>query len=103
VLPGIVDTELAAGAPSLPGLRTIQPDVVADAIVATLRRPRFAVYVPRDVAILRFAHSVAPRGAFERLLRVTRAANLMTDVDRAERVGYDRRALVDGGTRLPRE
>jgi hypothetical protein len=69
---------------------------VAQAIVAALRRPRFAVYVPHEVAVLEFAHSVVPRCVFERLLRATKMANLMADVDQARRAASELRALTDG-------
>lgn len=46
-LPGFVRTELAAGLTGVPGFAPITADDVAAAIVDTLRRPRFEVYVPR--------------------------------------------------------
>src|SRR3954452_24295346 len=47
VMPVLVDTELAAGLGTARGVPKLAPDAVAAAIVETLRRPRFDVFVPR--------------------------------------------------------
>jgi len=45
VMPGVVDTELAAGTTS-GAAKMLQPSDVADAVVAVVAKPRFRVFVP---------------------------------------------------------
>src|SRR4051794_12356203 len=47
VMPVVVDTELASGVGTARGIPKVKPEDVAAAIVETLKRPRFDVYVPR--------------------------------------------------------
>src|SRR6476620_8115081 len=49
VMPGIVNTELAAGLQQARGVKNINPEDVADAIVEALRFPRFDVFVPKSI------------------------------------------------------
>ena len=46
ILPVIVNTELAAGASNARFVAKLEPEDVADAVVRTLRFPRFEVFVP---------------------------------------------------------
>src|SRR3712207_8565668 len=47
VMPGVVNTELAAGLQEARGVRNVNPEDVAEAIVEVLEVPRFDVFVPR--------------------------------------------------------
>src|SRR3954465_13539908 len=47
VMPSLVNTELASGVPEARGVKTIEPEEVADAVIAALRVPRFDVFVPK--------------------------------------------------------
>src|SRR3954452_12859360 len=47
VMPSIVRTELMAGVPDARGVKSIQPEDVAAAVVGALRSPRFDVFVPK--------------------------------------------------------
>src|SRR3954469_21267107 len=47
VMPSLVNTELAAGVPEARGVKNIEPEDVADAVVAALQVPRFDVFVPK--------------------------------------------------------
>src|SRR5215218_4842529 len=49
VMPVLVDTELATGVRTAWGVPRLAPEDVAEAIVQTLRRPRFDVFVPRSI------------------------------------------------------
>jgi NADP-dependent 3-hydroxy acid dehydrogenase YdfG len=92
VMPAIVNTELASGYRPIRGMRTVEPEDVANAIVKALRRPRFDVYVPAETGALGRAHALMPRRAFEAVLRATRAAGVLSDIDPAARSGYEQRA-----------
>lgn len=88
VMPGLVRTELATG--TLRGL-VLEPADVADAIVRTLERPRFDVYVPRAYAAISTAGQLLPRPAREALLRLAGAERATARTTAAERAAYESR------------
>ncbi|MPY85646.1 MAG: SDR family NAD(P)-dependent oxidoreductase [Actinophytocola sp.] len=100
VLPGFVRTELAAGLTEVPGFAPVTADDVAAAIVDTLRRPRFEVYVPRRIGpTLRFG-ALTGRRFSEWLQRVLRAETpMLAAVDSPERAAYEQRVTPRKGTR----
>jgi len=92
VMPAIVNTELAEGLPTPRLLKPIQPQDVADAIVATLQRPRLNVHVPKSGGVVLGAMSVLPargRHLAERMLGVEHG---ITELDPASRAAYEARA-----------
>ena len=91
VMPVVVDTELAAGLRTPHGIPRIQPEDVAAAIVETLHRPRFDVYVPRSIGPLTALSAITPRRLRELMMRVIGAHRVLW-VDPAERAGYEVRA-----------
>jgi len=91
VMPVVVDTELASGLGTARGIPHIQPEEVAAAIVETLRRPRFDVYVPRSIGPLTALSAITPRRAREFLMRAIRADRVLW-VDPSERTAYEIRA-----------
>ena len=91
VMPVVVDTELAAGLRTPHGIPRVQPEDVAAAIVDTLRRPRFDVYVPRAIGPLTALSAIAPRRPRELMMRAIGAHRVLW-VDPAERAGYELRA-----------
>jgi len=91
IMPVVVDTELAAGLRTPHGIPRIQPEDVAAAIVETLRRPRFDVYVPRSIGPLTALSAITPRRLRELMMRVIGAHRVLW-VDPAERAGYEVRA-----------
>ena len=91
VMPVVVDTELASGVGTARGIPRIQPEDVAAAIVDTLRRPRFDVYVPRAIGPLTALSAIAPRRLRELMMRAIGAHRVLW-VDPAERAGYELRA-----------
>jgi NADP-dependent 3-hydroxy acid dehydrogenase YdfG len=91
VMPVVVDTELATGLGKARGIPLVQPQDVAAAIVETLRRPRFDVYVPRSMGPLTALAAVVPRPVREAALRAIGADRVLW-VDRAKRREYELRA-----------
>jgi short-subunit dehydrogenase len=88
VLPGLVRTDLAAG--TLEGSVVLEPEAVANAIVGTLERPRFDVYVPRAYAGLTALSALLPRRvreAFQRAAGVGRNTAHTTPDQRADYEG----------------
>jgi NADP-dependent 3-hydroxy acid dehydrogenase YdfG len=91
VMPVLVDTELATGTVTARGIPKVKPQDVAEAIVETLRRPRFDVYVPRSIGPLTALGAVLPRSVRERVARAIGADRVLW-VDRAARRDYELRA-----------
>ena len=91
VMPVVVDTELASGVGTPRGIPRIKPEDVAEAIVETLRRPRFDVYVPRSIGPLTALSAITPRRVREFLMRAIGADRVLS-VDPTARAGYELRA-----------
>jgi NADP-dependent 3-hydroxy acid dehydrogenase YdfG len=101
VMPGVVRTELGAGLPQARFVGHIEPPMVAEAIVAALRSPRFEVYVPRRIGPLSKSGAAVPtviRDAFGRLLALDR---VLGQPDHAARRAYERRAARARGELEP--
>ncbi|MCA1682747.1 MAG: SDR family oxidoreductase [Actinobacteria bacterium] len=92
VLPVLVHTELAAGTSDARFVSKVDPEDVADAVLGTLRTPRFEVFVPRWMhAMMTFA-AVLPRPAREGLARALKADRVFVDLDAGARSDYELRA-----------
>ena len=97
VMPGVVNTELSVGTPQARFVPHIDPPLVADAIVAALRSPRFEVYVPRRIAPLTKLGAAVPtrvRDGFARLLALDR---VLGGADAEVRRTYEQRAARSSG------
>jgi NADP-dependent 3-hydroxy acid dehydrogenase YdfG len=92
LLPVIVKTELAAGTSNARFVAKLEPEDVADAVVRTLRVPRFEVFVPRYMSAMMTFAAVLPRPAREGLARVLKADRVFIDLDTAARTNYELRA-----------
>src|SRR5436309_4570295 len=96
VMPGLVRTELAAGTKAGRGTQWVEPEEVAEAVVAAIERPRADVFVPRSLGpLLRFHNFLPVRGrrALARLFEVDKVA---MGTDPAERATY--LARIGGGS-----
>src|SRR3954468_16594656 len=94
VMPGIVKTELATGLADARGVKTLVPEEVADAIVATLRTPRFEVFVPRSPGPLVQIGAVLPRRLRLAFARALKADQATANTDRGARAAYEARAAA---------
>jgi short-subunit dehydrogenase len=92
VLPVIVRTELAAGTSDARLVSRLEPEHVADAVVRTLRAPRFEVFVPGWMSAMMTFAAVLPRSAREALARALKADRVFVDLDAAARSDYELRA-----------
>jgi short-subunit dehydrogenase len=95
VMPGLVRTELAAG--TLRAGLVLSPEDVAHAIVATLERPRFDVYVPRAYGAISALGALMPRRAREAMLRLAGNERATEHTTAAEREAYESRVLDERG------
>ncbi len=91
VMPGLVRTELAAG--TLRAGLVLAPEDVAHAIIATLERPRFDVYVPRAYGAISMLGALLPRRAREAMLRLAGNERATAQTTAEERVAYEERVL----------
>ena len=92
VMPAVVNTELGSGLVETPGVKKIEPEQVAEAIVAALERPKFDVHVPASAGVISKFVSVLPRGAREAVARAVKADKVLAEPDKAKRAAYEERA-----------
>ncbi len=91
IMPGLVRTELAAGTTDARGTTVLAPEDVAAAIVATLERPRFDVFVPRHFGPFNRVLAVVPRRVREALLRAAGAERHTKGDTASARAAYEER------------
>jgi NADP-dependent 3-hydroxy acid dehydrogenase YdfG len=92
VMPALVNTELTAGLPLSRGVKKVEPEDVADAIVDALEFPKFDVWVPKVSAGIFKVMSVLPRRGREAVARALNADQVLAAPNAAERAAYEARA-----------
>jgi NADP-dependent 3-hydroxy acid dehydrogenase YdfG len=92
VMPVVVNTELASGLQQTRGVKRIEPQDVAEAIVEALQRPRFDVFVPKSVQPISTVMSLLPRRGREAVARALKADKVLDQRDDAARAAYELRA-----------
>jgi NADP-dependent 3-hydroxy acid dehydrogenase YdfG len=92
VMPAVVNTELTAGLKQARGVKNIEPEDVADAIVKALEYPKFDVFVPAYAAGIAKFMQLLPRRGREAVGRALRADKVLSEVDDAQRRAYEDRA-----------
>jgi NADP-dependent 3-hydroxy acid dehydrogenase YdfG len=91
VLPGIVNTELAAGLHGIKGIPTAEPADVAEAIVNLIRTRRRAAFVPAVYAPVSRLVNMLPARAKDKLSQLLGGSEFMLEADRVSRSDYERR------------
>jgi NADP-dependent 3-hydroxy acid dehydrogenase YdfG len=92
VMPAIVNTELSTGLVQARGVKAVEPEDVADAIVEALRSPRFDVFVPKSVGPINKVMGLLPRRGRESIARLLKIDRILFDADQSARRGYELRA-----------
>ena len=92
VMPAMVATELSQGLPTPRLLKAIEPEDVADAIVAVLGRPRLNVHVPRSGGLVLAVMNLLPPRLRRLLERALGMEHGVRDLDPASRSAYESRA-----------
>ncbi len=93
VMPGIVNTELAAGLKDARFVKKITPEDVAGAIVGALEQPVFDVYVPKVTGPINQFMALWPRSVREKIAVFLKADRVLIDAAHGrERAAYERRA-----------
>jgi NADP-dependent 3-hydroxy acid dehydrogenase YdfG len=91
VMPIGVNTELYSGVPQMRGLKTPEPEDVADAIVAALQTGRFEVYVPKRMGTMVRIGALMPRRAMDAFERMLGTNQTLTHPDHQARAAYESR------------
>ena len=92
VMPFIVNTELGAGTGIALGLKHLEPEDVAQAIVAALRDGTVDVWLPRSSRHTQRLNQVLPRAIAERIARWMKADRVLMGADTQARAAYELRA-----------
>jgi NAD(P)-dependent dehydrogenase (short-subunit alcohol dehydrogenase family) len=94
ISPVAVNTELGLGVaePRQRQFRKIEPQQVADAIVETLRVPKFDVHVPKQLSISERMSALMPIGLQDSLSRLSHADDVLSLADAGARASYELRA-----------
>jgi NAD(P)-dependent dehydrogenase (short-subunit alcohol dehydrogenase family) len=92
VMPAVVNTELGSGLQDIKGVKKLEPEEVADAIVKALRFPKFDVWVPASSAVMDKVFHPLPRRTREAMGRFMGADKVLGEADSAQRVAYEERA-----------
>jgi NAD(P)-dependent dehydrogenase (short-subunit alcohol dehydrogenase family) len=91
VMPVVVNTELGSGLQKSRGVKVIEPDDVASAIVEALQTGRVDVYVPRQMHILFRLMNVVPRGVADFVTKVLKGDQVLVNPDHLLREAYEKR------------
>jgi short-subunit dehydrogenase len=91
VMPVVVNTELGSGLQHSRGVKVVEPEDVATAIVEALQTGRVDVYVPRQVGVLMKAAQVLPRSVADFVTRVLKGDQVLVNPDHLLREAYEKR------------
>jgi short-subunit dehydrogenase len=91
VMPVGVNTELYSGLQPMRGMKTPEPEDVADAIVEALQTQRYEVYVPKRMNALLRVGALLPRRAMDAIGQAMGSNDVMTHPDHAARAAYEAR------------
>ena len=91
VMPAVVDTELGSGLTDTRGVKKLEPEEVAEAIVGAMRRTE-STSVPKSSAGISVILSLVPRSGREAIARFMKADKVLAEVDEQQRAAYEDRA-----------
>ncbi|MGH3758296.1 SDR family oxidoreductase [Actinophytocola sp.] len=98
VMPAIVRTELAAGLKEARFFKSVEVGDVAEAIVRTLRKPRFEVFVPASLDAMNRLTRLLPRPVAEWIVRSLKGDQVLYDAEHEARKDYEARAAASAPT-----
>jgi NADP-dependent 3-hydroxy acid dehydrogenase YdfG len=91
VMPVVVNTELGSGLQKSRGVKVVEPEDVADAIVEALQTGRTDVFVPNSVkGLFRFMY-VVPRSVADFITKVLKGDQVLVNPDHLLRSAYEQR------------
>jgi NAD(P)-dependent dehydrogenase (short-subunit alcohol dehydrogenase family) len=92
VMPGLANTELASGMSAGRGVKLVEPQEVAMAVVDALERPRFQVFVPASLGPLFRLSGLMSQRMRDTMNRLFQTDQIATKVDKTARAAYAARA-----------
>lgn len=100
VMPVVVNTELGSGLQTTRGVKPVEPEDVASAIVEALQTGRVDVWVPRAMQGLFRAMNLVPRRVADFVTKILRGDQVLVDPDHLVRGAYEQRT-ADPSSTLP--
>ena len=91
VMPVVVNTELGSGLQKSRGIKVVEPEDVANAIVEALRTGRVDVYVPKQMRVLFRLMNIVPRGLADFVTKVLKGDQVLVNPDHLLRQAYEKR------------
>ncbi len=91
VMPVVVNTELGSGLRKSRGVKVVEPDDVAAAIVEALQTGRVDVFVPKSVAGLFRSMNLVPRRVADLITKVLKGDQVLVNPDHGLRAAYEKR------------
>jgi NAD(P)-dependent dehydrogenase (short-subunit alcohol dehydrogenase family) len=91
VMPVVVNTELGSGLQKSRGVKVVEPEDVANAIVEALQTGRVDVFVPREMKMLFRLMNVVPRGVADFVTKVLKGDQVLVNPDHLLREAYEKR------------
>ncbi|MDQ5895889.1 MAG: hypothetical protein QG596_2150, partial [Actinomycetota bacterium] len=92
ILPGLVNTDLAAGLPDIPLMDMLTPDDIASAVAQALTEGGSEIWVPARNQWLDAPVRLLPRALRERVFAITGADKVLSESDPERRQGYEKQA-----------
>ena len=100
VMPVVVNTELGSGLQKTRGIKVVEPEDVAEAIVEAVQTGRVDVWVPRAMQTLFRGMNLVPRGVADFITKVLKGDQVLVNPDHLVRGAYEQRTS-DPGPALP--
>jgi NADP-dependent 3-hydroxy acid dehydrogenase YdfG len=93
VMPAVVNTELGSGLPDTRGVKPVEPEDVAAAIVEALQTGRFEVWVPKSGAVVNRVNALMPRKVMEKIGQAMGGDKVLAAPDHDKRAAYEARMV----------
>ena len=100
VMPVVVNTELGSGLQRTRGIKVVEPEDVANAIVEAVQTGRVDVWVPRTMQTLFRGMNLVPRGVADFITKVLKGDQVLVNPDHLARGAYEQRT-ADPSPSLP--
>jgi NAD(P)-dependent dehydrogenase (short-subunit alcohol dehydrogenase family) len=91
VMPAVVNTELGSGLARSRGVKKVEPEDVANAIVEALQYRRFDVFVPKSLNGIARINALMPRVVMDAIGRALKGDQVLTQLDHTARAAYEAR------------
>ena len=88
IMPVGVNTDLYSGVPPARGIKLVEPEEVAGAIVEALQTGRLNVYIPKRLDVLFRVMNVLPRSVADFVTKIMKADQVLLHADPARRGAY---------------